>query len=126
MYNNFYQMPSMGNDNFVGVYVSSYDEVVNTPAPINGSAMIFADLNNMMLYSKKNTSGVPVIQPYKLTPIYQEAQKPQVEKSVNNDTNLYKSIMDELQNLRTEINNMKGNDINGSNDINVNGTTKKQ
>lgn len=43
-FNNYNYGFSMQNNDFIGKYVSSYDEVLNSAAPINGSAIIFADL----------------------------------------------------------------------------------
>lgn len=104
-FNNYNYGFSMQNNDFIGKYVSSYDEVLNSAAPINGSAIIFADLNNMMLYSKKNINGVPTVQPYKLQPIYQEAVKP--TEPVNQNDAL-KIILDELESMKKDINLLKG------------------
>lgn len=88
---------NFSNDTFVGQYVNSYDDVISTPCPFNGQPVICADLNSMMLYSKKNVNGIPVIQPYKLTPLYQEATKP---KTTENDTlSMILNRLDKLEGL---------------------------
>ena len=86
---------NFSNDTFIGQYVSSYDDVISIACPFNGQPLICADLNNMMLYSKKNVNGIPTIQPYKLTPIYQEATKPQQ----NNTNDVLNQILNRLEKL---------------------------
>lgn len=87
---------------FTGKYVSDYNEVINTPSPINGSAIIFADLNSLMLYSKKVVNGTALIQPYKLQPIYQEAVKPEVKEDP------ITLILNKLESMELDINKLKG------------------
>jgi hypothetical protein len=101
--NNFYN-PYLyaSNNSFTGYYVNDYNEVLTTSVPTTGSAVIFANLEQGMIWSKKLVNGIPTIQPYKIIPIYQEPQKqPEV---INNSTDL----MEELKAMKAEIAKLKG------------------
>lgn len=102
--NNFYN-PYFYNTNhssFIGYYVGDYSEVLNTAVPTNGDAVLFANLDQGMIWSKKMINGVPTIQPFKIIPLYQEAQKQ--PESINNSAD----IMEELKTMKAEIAKLKG------------------
>jgi len=108
--NNFYNPYFYGlhNNSFTGYYVSDYNEVLNTAVPSNGDAVLFANLDQGMMWSKKLVNGLPTIQPYKIIPIYQEPQKqPEV---INNSTD----VMEELKAMKAEIAKLKGGKIDES------------
>ena len=102
--NNFYNYnPYIFNNNsFVGYYVNDYNEVLNTAVPSNGDAVLFANLDSGMIWSKKIINNIPTIQPFKIIPIYQEVQKQ--PEPINNSPD----IMEELKAMRAEIAKLKG------------------
>ena len=100
-YNNYGQY-GLGAESFIGYYVNDYNEVLNMAVPSNGQSVLFANLDSGMLWSKKIINGVPVIQPYHIQAIYQEASKPQ--EAVNNSPD----IMKELEAMKAEIAKLKG------------------
>jgi hypothetical protein len=100
--NNFYNPYFYNGNSFVGYYVNDYSEVLNTAVPSNGDAILFANLDSGMLWSKKIVNNIPTIQPYSITPIFQEATRPQVP--TNNNT----EIMEMLKSLSAEIEKLKG------------------
>ena len=106
--NNFYNpyFYNTTHNNFVGYYVNDYNEVLNTAVPSNGDAVLFANLESGMIWSKKIINNIPTIQPFKIIPIYQEVQKQ--PESINNSTDL----MEELKAMKAEIAKLKG----GNND----------
>ena len=71
---------NMFNNSFMGYYVNDYSEVLNYAAPTNGSPILFANLNEGLLWSKKIIDGTPVVQPYRIMPINQEGQPQQTIK----------------------------------------------
>lgn len=71
-----------------------------------------------LLWSKKLVQGVPQIQPYKITAIYSEVQKP--VEPINNSTD----ILAEIRAMRAEIDSLKGG-INESNAKYANGSIEK-
>jgi hypothetical protein len=100
--NNFYNPYFYNGNSFVGYYVTDYSEVLNTAVPSNGDAVLFANLDSGMLWSKKIVNNIPTIQPYSITPIFQEATRQSVP--TNNNT----EIMDMLKSMQTEIEKLKG------------------
>jgi hypothetical protein len=106
--NNFYNpyLYTSNGNSFVGHYINDYSEVLNTAVPMNGEAVLFANLEQGMIWSKKMVNGVPNIQPFKLLPLYQEVQK-QTEP-INNSPD----ILAELKAMKMEIEKLKG----GNND----------
>ena len=109
MYNNYnFETPLYNDNSFVGYYVSSYNDVLNMAVPSNGSPVLFADLTNGMLWSKKIIQGIPTIQPYRIQPVYQEIQKPAENRTTD--------MMDEIKSLREEINILKGGVLNAKSD----------
>jgi hypothetical protein len=104
--NNFYNPYFYNNNSFVGYYVNDYNEVLNTAVPSNGDAILFANLEQGMIWSKKIINNIPTIQPFKIIPIYQEVQK-QPEPITNSI-----DVMEELKAMRAEIAKLKG----GNND----------
>ena len=63
---------NMFNNSFMGYYVDSYNDVLNYAAPTDGSPVLFANLQEGLLWSKKMINGIPMIQPYRIMPINQE------------------------------------------------------
>lgn len=104
--NNYYNPYFYNNNSFVGYYVNDYNEVLNTAVPSNGDAILFANLEQGMIWSKKIINNIPTIQPFKIIPIYQEVQKQ--PEPINNSAD----VMEELKALKAEIAKMKG----GNND----------
>ena len=102
--NNFYNpyFYNTNNNSFIGYYVGDYNEVLNTAVPSSGDAVIFVNLDQGMIWSKKIINNIPTIQPYKIIPIYQEAQKK--PEPINNSTD----IMEELKAMKAEIAMLKG------------------
>lgn len=90
-----------GHSSFIGYYVGDYNEVLNTAVPTNGEAVLFANLDQGMIWSKKIVNGLPTIQPFKIIPIYQEAQKQ--PESINNSPD----IMEELKAMKAELAKLK-------------------
>lgn len=115
--NNFYNPYFSQNNSFLGYYVSDYNEVLNMAVPSNGEAVVFTDLNQGMMYSKKIVNGIPYIQKYKISPIYQEVQK--AETNDNSD------ILAELRAMRAELDELKGGRYDESNVKSIDGTIKK-
>lgn len=99
---NFYNPYFYNGNSFVGYYVTDYSEVLNTPVPSNGDAVLFANLDSGMIWSKKIVNNVPTIQPYSITPIFQEATREKV--AINNSP----EIMDILKSLQAQIEDLKG------------------
>ena len=102
--NNFYNpyYYSTGHNSFIGYYVGDYNEVLNTAVPSNGEAVLFANLDQGMIWSKKIINNMPTIQPFKIIPIYQEVQKQ--PEPVNNSSD----IMEELKAMKAELAKLKG------------------
>ena len=100
--NNFYNPYFYNGSSFVGYYVTDYSEVLNTAVPSNGDAVLFANLDSGMLWSKKIVNNIPTIQPYSITPIFQEATRQSVPTNNNSE------IMDMLKSMQTEIEKLKG------------------
>jgi hypothetical protein len=90
------------NNSFVGYYVNDYNEVLNTAVPSNGDAVLFANLDSGMIWAKKIVNNIPTVQPYSITPIFQEASRPQTP--VNNN----QEILDMLKSLTAEVEKLKG------------------
>ena len=104
MYNQYF---GNQNESFIGYYVSDYNEVVNIAAPMNGSPILFANLEQGCLWSKKMINGQTYIQPYKLEPINNVGvPKQPLNDVLNNDT--INIIMDELKALKNEISTLNG------------------
>lgn len=81
------------NDNsFLGYYISDYSEVLNAPAPTNGTAILFANLEQGMLWSKKIIQGQAYIQGYKIAPI-------NLEGAPKSNDDIIKQIMERLDKL---------------------------
>jgi hypothetical protein len=55
-----------------------------------------------MIWSKKIVNNIPTIQPYSITPIFQEATRPQVPTNNNSE------IMEMLKSLTAEVEKLKG------------------
>jgi hypothetical protein len=103
MNNNFYNPYLYTSNNvFTGKYVNDYNEVLNTAVPSNGDAMIFVNLDNGMLWSKKLQGNIPYIQAFKITPLFQEVTRQ--PEPVNNST----EIMDLLKSMQADIDKLKG------------------
>lgn len=83
-------------NSFIGYYVSDYSTVLNTSVPQNGMPILFADLSQGMLWSKKYVQGQAYIQPYSLTPINTVGEP--------SDPNDMRSQLDEI---RKELNKLK-------------------
>ena len=90
---------------FTGRYVDNYGEVINTPAPANGEAMIFVNLDSGTLWSKKIISGTPVIQPYTIKPIYQENTQIEAQNGTNFSISPqeYKDLLESINALKKEV-----------------------
>lgn len=71
------------NNSFIGYYIDNYNDVLNYAAPTDGSAVLFANLNEGMMWSKKIINGVPYVQPYRLMPINNEGRPPEVINTVS-------------------------------------------
>lgn len=101
--NTFYNPYNYFNGNsFVGYYVNDYNEVLNTAVPSNGDAVLFANLDQGMIWSKKIVNNIPTIQPFSITPIFQEATRQSAP--INNNP----EIMEMLKSMQTEIEKLKG------------------
>jgi hypothetical protein len=101
--NTFYNPYNYFNGNsFVGYYVNDYNEVLNTAVPSNGDAVLFANLDSGMIWSKKIVNNIPTIQPYSITPIFQEATRQPALTNNNSE------IMDMLKSMQAEIEKLKG------------------
>lgn len=92
-------------ETFMGIYVNDYNQVINTAIPISGQTVLFADLDNGRLWSKKLVNNMPVIQSFEIKPVYEEvkqpSQKPMTQSEINN------AILQQLENMTKEINNLK-------------------
>ena len=99
---NYNYNPYMFNNSFVGYYVNDYNEVLNTAVPSNGDAVLFANLDSGMIWAKKIVNNIPTIQPYSITPIFQEATRQPAPTNNNSD------IMDMLKSMQAEIEKLKG------------------
>jgi hypothetical protein len=108
--NNFYNpyYYNQSNSTFIGHYITDYSEVLNTAIPTNGEAVLFANLEQGMIWSKKMVNGVPNIQPFKLLPLYQEVQKQ--PEPINNSAD----ILEELKYMKAEIEKLKGGKVDDS------------
>ena len=97
-YPNFY---SNFDNSFTGYYVNDYSEVLNMVAPVNGSAVLFANLDKGKLWSKKIIQGQAFIQEYEIRP-------------VNNSGG---DLMKRLEEMELEIKRLKGvsNEPSGTN-----------
>lgn len=102
--NNFYNpyYYNTSTNNFIGYYVGDYNEVLNTAVPSNGEAVLFANLDQGMIWSKKIINNMPTIQPFKIIPIYQEVQKQ--PELINNSTD----ILEELKAMKADLAKLKG------------------
>lgn len=102
--NNFYNsyLYNSARNSFIGYYVNDYTEVLNTAVPTNGEATIFADLEKNMIWSKKLIGNTPCVQAYRITPIYQDGQKPQTQIIDSSD------ILAEVKAIKAEIAILKG------------------
>jgi len=87
----------------MGYYVLDYSSVLNTPAPSNGTAILFANLEQGLMWSKKNINGQSYIQAYSISPINTEGspKEPQKQEDILN------MIMNKLNNLEEEFKNVK-------------------
>jgi hypothetical protein len=75
---------------------------LNTAVPSNGDAVLFANLDSGMIWSKKIVNNIPTIQPYSITPIFQEATRQPAPENNNSE------IMDMLKSMQAEIEKLKG------------------
>ena len=89
-------------NSFAGYCIDNYNDVLNYAAPSDRSAVIFANLNEGMLWSKKLINGIPYIQPYRLIPINNEGKPPEPIQKLSTDEKLDK-LIDIL--TRRELNN---------------------
>lgn len=113
-----YNYPYFNDNMFTGYYISNYNDVLNMAVPSNGQSVLFANLDEGMIWSKKLVQGVPQIQPYKIIPVYDTAREP-----VKSNTD---SILEQLKTITERLNKME--DKNESKQSNVqrpNGTIEK-
>jgi len=76
------------NNSFIGYYVGDYNEVLNYAAPSDGSAILFANLEQGLIWSKKLINGQSYIQPYRIIPINNESKPPEPVKQTTTDEKL--------------------------------------
>ena len=70
---------NMFNNSFIGYYVGDYSEVLNYAAPSDGSSILFANLEQGLIWSKKLINGQTYIQPYRILPINNESKPPEIK-----------------------------------------------
>ena len=65
------------SNSFLGYYVNDYSEVLNYAAPSDGTSILFANLDQGLIWSKKLINGQSYIQPYRIIPINNESKPPE-------------------------------------------------
>lgn len=76
------------NNSFIGYYVNDYSEVLNYAAPSDGTSILFANLEQGLIWSKKFIQGQTYIQPYRIIPINNESKPPETAKTVSTEDKL--------------------------------------
>ena len=83
-----YNFNLFNNNSFIGYYVNDYSDVLNYAAPSDGSAILFANLDQGLVWSKKFIHGQTYIQPYRIIPINNESKPPEQVKQQTTDEKL--------------------------------------
>lgn len=73
------------SNSFIGYYVNDYSDVLNYAAPSDGSSILFANLEQGLIWSKKFIQGQTYIQPYRIIPINNETKAPDIPKETKED-----------------------------------------
>lgn len=100
--NNYYH--PMNNNNFVGYYVNSYDDVMNAPVPLNGSPVIFVDLSQGILWSKKMVNNQAYVQQYSIAPVVNLGEPPK-PNDILEELNKLRKEMEEIKKTNKEVKN---------------------
>ena len=83
-----YNFNLFNNNSFIGYYINDYNDVLNYAAPSDGSAILFANLDQGLIWSKKLINGQSYIQPYRIIPINNESKPPEQVKQQTTDEKL--------------------------------------
>ena len=113
-YNSNYAAPAFGST-FVGYYVTNYQDVLNSPAPITGEPVLFANLDQGVLYSKKLVNGRAFVQAYSIAPVNSTGEPPKAPETHTepSDGDLGKrldKLTSEVENLAKSVSTMKQED----------------
>ena len=104
------QTPNVNAVSNAGDYrlVNKYDEVINTPTRLDGTASLFFDFDNMVFWSKKFVNGQHTIQAYKFMPINNSPEQTDTvenksDDSKSNELDILSTIVDRLDKLEQRI-----------------------
>ena len=78
------------------VYVQDYQEVVNYPTPADGNAVLFFNLDNGILWSKKFVNGSNSIQAFTIAPLNSVGNDNAEAKPKNDNISLESPKNDEI------------------------------
>ena len=119
-YNNNYATPAAFGSTFVGYYVTNYQDVLNSPAPITGEPVLFANLDHGVLYSKKLVNGRAFVQAYSIAPVNSTGYPPKApethtEPSSDDLSKRMDKLTSEIENLAKSLSTKKQEDkVDGS------------